>query len=248
MLRHRRRIYCMWNPWEWLKFFYEAAGHKHPLLSACGIVVLFASAGLFIWWRLDAQYNEDHPVPQSQKSHLQGVAPGRADSTPSPLGDLERHQEPVMIEKSNKPPIHIEQTSPVNSPNVIGDNNQVSINARPPQRILTPEQKNVLFDRLSRFPKPMVSIITVNSNSEVETFADSFEDLLKRMEWPLKSRSVSLLPSRGTGLGVYVRSQSEHPQAADALIMVLRSMDILVEASLANDLQPNEIRLFISSQ
>src|ERR1035441_5696083 len=32
----------MWNPWEWLKWFYEAPGHKHPTISACGSRSRFA--------------------------------------------------------------------------------------------------------------------------------------------------------------------------------------------------------------
>jgi hypothetical protein len=51
----------MWNPWEWLKWFYESAGHKHPTISACVIILVFALLGFLVWWRLDAQYKKDHP-------------------------------------------------------------------------------------------------------------------------------------------------------------------------------------------
>jgi len=55
----------MWNPWEWFKFFYETVGHKQPILSACGFAVVFAVAGLLVWWRLDSQYNSDHKTAQA---------------------------------------------------------------------------------------------------------------------------------------------------------------------------------------
>src|SRR5260370_25565552 len=52
----------MWNPWEWLRLFYETSGHKHPTLSAIGLVLMFAAAGFLVWWRLETQYQKDHSV------------------------------------------------------------------------------------------------------------------------------------------------------------------------------------------
>lgn len=144
--------------------------------------------------------------------------------------------------------VSIRQTNPVNSPNIIGNNNQVSISPTPPPRSLTQEQKDSLINQLGPLPKISVDIVTVNSSSEVEGFADSFEELVRQLNWTLKSRVVSLVPSRGAGLGVSVRSQTEHPPAADRLIVLLRSMGYAVEAAVAGDLDANEVRLFVSSQ
>src|SRR5437867_12255340 len=67
----KRWIIRMWNPWEWLKAFYEAAGHKQPVLSACGLVILFALIGLAVWWRLDSQYRKDHPATVAAAAPVQ---------------------------------------------------------------------------------------------------------------------------------------------------------------------------------
>jgi hypothetical protein len=74
----------MLNPWEWLKWFYDAAGHKHPALSACGIVGGFALLGFLIWWRLDAQYTKEHLVPPPQ---AQTAAPPASSITITTEGD-----------------------------------------------------------------------------------------------------------------------------------------------------------------
>jgi hypothetical protein len=68
-----------WNPWEWLKWFYDVAGHKNPILSACGIIFIFALGGLLVWWRLDAQYRKDHPTVAATAS-----IPSRAADVGSP--------------------------------------------------------------------------------------------------------------------------------------------------------------------
>lgn len=52
------------NPWEWLKWFYDVAGHKQPIVSACGFVLVSAFLGWVVWWRLDAQWLDNHPALQ----------------------------------------------------------------------------------------------------------------------------------------------------------------------------------------
>jgi hypothetical protein len=83
----------MWNPWEWLKWFYEAAGHKHPTISACGIILVFALLGFLVWWRLDAQYKKDHaPIATvPAQSNPPPSAPASEPTSTSALPSIAAH-------------------------------------------------------------------------------------------------------------------------------------------------------------
>ena len=96
---------------NWLQSLYEVFGANSPRLS---IAVAVAVGGIVFgggWWLVGRQYAKDHPVPPSQ------------------------------IASSSGQPVHIEQVGPINSPNVIGNNNQVTIGGGPPaERSFCPDR------------------------------------------------------------------------------------------------------------
>jgi tetratricopeptide (TPR) repeat protein len=126
----RPRWRYMWNPWEWLKFFYENAGHKHPTLSAWGFLIVFAMAGWLVWWRLDAQYKKDHPGDASTaKAATQASEPPAPPPDKPPLANVDTPKsEALASSKKAETGIHVEGSALTNSPIQQGEKNTVIYN------------------------------------------------------------------------------------------------------------------------
>jgi hypothetical protein len=122
---NRRRWRHMWNPWEWLKFFYENVGHKSPILSGVVFVVAFAVTGWIVWWRLDTQYKNDHPhtsiakttIPTSSSS--QNPPPDK----PPPVQEVPLLRPSARVLKPDSPKVKEKQKSTTKAPLPIPDGN-----------------------------------------------------------------------------------------------------------------------------
>lgn len=95
---------------DWYKNLYEVAGAPYPRLSIAVAAVVGAIVFGGGWWLIGRQYAKDGAVPRVEAN---AGAPGQRTMT-------------------SVPTIHIEQTNAVNSPNVIGNNNQVTVGGGPP--------------------------------------------------------------------------------------------------------------------
>jgi hypothetical protein len=115
-------------------------------------------------------------------------------------------------------------------------------------RHLTPEQKERLINRLSNFPKPRVILLIKNGNSEVDGFLKDFQYVFSKLDWPVEGPIYDLVPSGARGLGVVVKSQSEHPLSAVVLIQSLRDMNFTLEAGADDKLATDQMRFVIASK
>lgn len=99
-----------------------------------------------------------------------------------------RATSPRSVERATIPSLHIEQHSESpNSPNVVGNNNQFSYSAEPPNRFLNESQAGTFVRNLSETaPAPFWVIIeTMNydEGSEQMLFGHQLTDLLRAAHW-----------------------------------------------------------------
>jgi hypothetical protein len=116
-----------------------------------------------------------------------------------------------------------------------------------PRRLSNP-QRDVLVSRLTPLSKPRLSVLVLNGSAEIEDLSKDFQDVFKRLGWPLGNQLYGMVPSSFRGISVGVKSQQDHPAAAEVLVRTLTEMGFLVEASADSKLQADEIRLVISSK
>lgn len=197
---NRPRWRHMWNPWEWLKFFYENAGHKHPTVSAWGFLIVFAAVGWLVWWRLDTQYNKDHPGDSSVTRAATQIpeAPAPPDKPPPSTESVPKSkdlspevakpkQAQAKKQDSPKPPpaTQIIQNAPGGINSVItGGSPSVTntvVNPRPTPRRIPPE-KQVECSPILRQHRGIAKILAIQ-NGEAYQFAKDWYDLFKDAEW-----------------------------------------------------------------
>jgi hypothetical protein len=128
------------------------------------------------------------------------------------------------------------------------ENGVLRIEQKIADRHLTRDQKELLVNRLSSLPRPRVNILIKNGNAEVDGFLRDFRDVFEPLKWAVDGPSYDMVPSGARGLGVIVKSQTEHPGSADVLIKSLREMGFAVEASLDGSLASDQMRLAIGSK
>lgn len=128
-----------------------------------------------------------------------------------------------------------------------GSQNQATINNFGPiNRSLSDSQEQTLINVLSSLPPVRVHIVRWQGGVEVQKFADQFVEAFKKTHWVIADDIDSLEPAKGTGLGVVVKSQEEHPLAADKLVLLLRGWGLQVEAGTDQKLALNEIRFVVA--
>jgi len=237
----------MFNPWEWLKLLYETAGHKHPALSACGIVAIFALCGLLVWWRLDSQYRKDHPIIVAAAPLMQPPAlptlptpkiSEKQSPVPSPTG-TKHHTEsklegdPVEQRRKDDTPsrtggITIGPNSPVSNSTI----NTGTIYTGPPKpRVLTTEEQQRAKQELLVAPSEL-RMICVGQGCQT---ANSLMPVFSAAGWMVHQSaigtysSVSVGPSGATTdsrSGVRLMEKGADPHAVAALKSALDAVGI----------------------
>lgn len=115
-------------------------------------------------------------------------------------------------------------------------------------RRLSGMQKDTLVAGLSEFPKPRIVILIKNGNAEVDGLLKDFQEVFKRLEWPVEGPVYDMVPSGARGIGVAVKSQNEHPQSIEVFILSLRKMGFSVDAGQDSTLEANNARFVIASK
>ena len=103
--------------------------------------------------------------------------------------------------------------------------------------------------KASTIAETRLSLLIFNSSPEVLEFMDDFLDVFRRIGWVTDrvTPTIAFDPQRRRGVGVIVKSQDEHPVAADALIFAIRELGLKVAAAADAKLKPSEIRFAMSS-
>jgi len=135
-----------------------------------------------------------------------------------------------------------------NSPNIVGDDNQVVINPRPARRRLSEAQIRILFAELSHFPPAKVHLgASVQGGTEARDFAQDFLVLFKALNWPVNGIAQEMAPPH-RGMSVRVMKVGEHPPSADALRAAIKRLGFEVEdLYTGNKLDPDEFEVHVSA-
>jgi hypothetical protein len=145
--------------------------------------------------------------------------------------------EPAIIKQHSEGP---------NSPNIVGDNNQVIVGEQRLTRRLSPAQKHVVVGALAGFPKPNVKLLIWPGGPEVENFKADFLDVFSQLNWPIVSTDVSIMPARDSGLAVVVSNPVEYIPAAGALFIELQKMGFKIVGTSDGTLQKDEFRFVVA--
>ena len=118
--------------------------------------------------------------------------------------------------------------------------------AREP-RHYSESQKNTLIGALSNTPGQVVNILRTARSNEIETLTEQFIEIFAKAGWRIGNNGLALSGlEKAVGLGVVVRSQEEHPKAADALLITLMNEGFKVEGGINAQVPVNEIRLVVA--
>lgn len=171
--------------------------------------------------------NPPPSIPPQARKHISQkpkAEPKKASHMPVPV------QPPPESAMGSKEPSIYQHSEGANSPNIVGDGNQVSINPVAPSRRLSKEQRDVLFGSLSSVPKPAkLELRFFDGPNEMQIFGEDFRQLFNDLGWNIHwYKDIGL--SRGSGLYVVVANKDVHPKAADILVNVLSGMKFELHA------------------
>jgi hypothetical protein len=131
------------------------------------------------------------------------------------------------------------------SPNIVGSNNRV-VNMERPGRRLTESDRNELRSLLRSLPQAKVEVLSSPGGPEVGLLAQDIYTAIKGLGWRC-SKAQSLVNPSVAGIGVVVRSQDEHPQAADVIIRFLQSKGFTVHAEAHERKKHDEILIVVAT-
>lgn len=237
-------IFLLRAAWTWRRHGRAAMIKEWKGSAGIGLVVTFGVWVLVFLWSVVTEVYQDHQSLKHGNKTLEAVVTvnqGIMDQLRRERDDW-KHKYEVLHGSTTATPKAV-------SPPPIQV--QVVPSTGRPARRLTTQNKMLLIDELSRLPKPSgIYFLIKNGNPEVMDFVEDFKDLCKKLGWPIKREEADLLPSPARGMGIVVKSQEEHPKAADVLVRLLREMNFSVEASAdqTKELKADEIRIGVSSK
>ena len=92
-----------------------------------------------------------------------------------------------------------------------------------------------------------MNILRTARSNEIETLTEQFIEIFAKAGWRIGNNGLALSGlEKAVGLGVVVRSQEEHPKAADALLITLMNEGFKVEGGINAQVPVNEIRLVVA--
>jgi len=216
-------------------------------VALCG-ALLFAA--LFVGHTLENRAARKNSLPVSASGST-GQSPEKPEAVPpqttsSPVaGQSAPHKVKPKAARAPAPSI-VQHSEGPNSPNIVGDNNQVVVKEERLSRRLSAAQKDALVNALSGFPKPNVKLLVWPGGPEVENFKADFVDVFGRLDWPIISTDVSIMPARDSGLAVVVSNPEEYAPAAGALLVEVQKMGFKIVGTSDKTLQKDEIRFVVA--
>lgn len=131
------------------------------------------------------------------------------------------------------------------SPNIVGSNNRI-VNLERPGRRLAGSDKAELQRLLGAVAPAKVQVLSSPGGPEVSVLAGDIVGVFRGLGWQCSS-AQSLVNPKVYGIGVVVRSQEEHPQAADVLIQWLRAKGFAVTAEADAKKKNNEMLVVVAT-
>jgi hypothetical protein len=154
---------------------------RHKVITVLVFVGVFAALGLgagLLWVT-----RQPRPKIEAKADKETKVQPPVA--TPTPSGPNHAHTHNSTPHPTPAPSI---QQQGQNNIAQIGNNNQATINAKPPSRRIIPEYRRVILPILAAHPGT-VEITSVMNDAESYQFAEDWRDVLTAAGWTIKEMS-----------------------------------------------------------